>query len=420
MSYLNLTSQSQSYLESTFCLNKSETQERLKLTSQVYIGVGGFISIVILAINVSILLFLLLNRRAKYSPVCIYMIFLAGLNLLKLAEFYLSALIKLRILIDYQSILTKNSMCKWVNFLLYFTGHVSVYLVLLIQYQQYLVKLLHGKDFSRSKYLFYNALMVNNYALTYFICIGLVFLFFLVDEFYLYDSYFHSLIYCPLTMIYTCVLNDDFKLLHEFKFNSVVYQHLHTLLFNIIPLVLICLINGLIICRMYRAERKKRLELEPHVAYAHKNRAMMSTNSTEELESAWPPGEHKYRVEIRSEGDIYVSFQNNKAYWSILFSFLQILNTFPVNMVKYFAEWDKQVMRRVVEEGNAQFNNLPNRYIGDRTSISQAQVYYFYIIYGLFDMLNFTLFLLFHFTTSRLLFKEYKTAILKHIFRRRG
>jgi hypothetical protein len=418
---LNLSENaSETYLEKILCLSKSETQEGLKFSSEIYIGVGSAVSLVILAINMSILMFLVLNRKAKYSPMCIYMIFLAAFNLLKLVEFYLSALIKLRIVINYQDILTKNSMCKWVNFLLYFTGHVSVYLVLLIQYQQYLVKLLYGKDFSRSKYLYYNALMANNYALTYFICIGLVFLFFLVDEFYLYDNYFETLIYCPLTKVYTCVLNDEFKLLHMFKFNSMLYQHLHTLLFNVIPLILIFLINGLIIYRIYRIDKKRRLELDPQMA--HQNRNMLSINSTDELESTWAPGEIRYRVEMRSESDIYVSFHNKKVYWSILVSFLQILNTFPVNMVKYFAEWNTKHLKKIVDEdasgSSHSILNLPSRLTGDQSSISQAHVYHFYMLYGLLDMFNFTLFLLFHLTSSRLLFKEFKTAVMRAIIRR--
>lgn len=403
-------------------------QYRLRISSLIYMCAGSALFLFFLFINSVAILFLVSNRKAKYSPICIFLLFLAVFNLFKLTEFMLSFIIKLRLLAPSSD----NSLCQWLNFLPFYSGHVSVYIVLLLQLQFYAARLLRGRVHSKSKILFYMALIVNNYALSYIVCFGLIVVFFLVDEFYLYDNYFCQIIYCPLTMIYTCVLDDNFKLLNTYKFDTLVYHHFHTVLFNLIPFVAICVINGLLAWSVLRERRD--LDDEPNMSEATPSIQTKSNKFSDDgacCEDSgtsyfnWPPPITKFRVEMRSECEIYLSSSvvtNSRLIWSsILVSFLQIANTFPGNLLSYLAEWNAETMANMINkksnETTTDYRNMPIRVLGDKNNLSHTEIFFVYILNGLGDQLNFNLYLIYQLCCHKQLFDELRLFVKKRLLR---
>lgn len=229
-----------------FCLNDTVHQQNLRFVSKIYLSIGGIISSLISWANVLIIVFFCLSAKSKRSPICILSFFLALFNVIKLFEFTLNMLIKTDALglekakdiLFTGSNKSNDYICKWLHFLPNFSGHIGVYIVIILQFHRYL---------ALKKITYSFNLLLHNYALTYFICIGLIFTFLIVDEFYLFDSYFTTIIYCPRTMVFICVFNDKFQLLNMLKFDTLIYHHVHTLIYNVAPIFLIFFINFLIL-----------------------------------------------------------------------------------------------------------------------------------------------------------------------------
>ncbi len=139
--------------------------------------------------------------------------------------------------------------CQLLHFLPNFTGHLSVYILLLIQFQR-LVALRNQKA----------SLFLSNSALTYMICLTLFLVFIILDEFYLFDGFFvPESIHCPLTLMFTCITNRNFKLLHKLPFDNLLYHHTQTVVYNILPCFIIGAINVAIKVTMNGRERRERL-----------------------------------------------------------------------------------------------------------------------------------------------------------------
>jgi hypothetical protein len=432
---------------SVVCLEKGPAQQKLYISSLVYISLGTIFSVMILTLNISLIAFLFSNKKAKYSPVCICIQFLATLNLIKLTEFYLSVFVKLEII---HHIKTMSALCKWLNFLPNYSGHVSVYVVLLIQMHQLFAKLLiDHRPVTHSKLIYFINLVVNNYALTYSICFAFVFLFFIMDQFYLYDNYYTDLIFCPLTLVYTCIVNKDFKLLKSFKFDTLIYHHFHTLIFNLIPLFLLCSINFLLIKEILKVRYLSRASnsndnshnnnnynrttvvaftisgeddnsSSAQISIHQRDKLSDSKNLDRETESLTQSSRDNnynqsritYKIELRQEDEIYLNLSQKSSMLSVFVSFLQIANTFPANMISYAAEWNNETLQilttnRTLLTSNHIFNN--------QNLVSQVEIYKIYILYGAFDMLNFSLYLAFQLFNSKLLFKEFEAFLLGKI-----
>lgn len=415
-----------------FCLEKSDLQEKLKFSSLFFISIGGILAFFLLFINLISILFFILNDKAKRSPLCIYSFFLSIFNLLKLiTEYFVPAMIKLK-LIDTENdkniLFTTNTstksndyICKWINFLPTFSGHMGAYLILLLQLQRYLIV---------KKKLTSLNLLLYNHALTYFICIALILVIFIFDEFYLFDSYFITIIYCPLTMIFTCVINDNFKLLKSISFDTFLYHHIHTIIYNIIPSFLIIFLNLLIFIgirqRKYQTERRKRTVSsgsgKSSSDESKKRKRLSSTNST------YSPARNYARLVRKKSNlnenlfiklkEIYLD-SNEVTNVCILISFVQILNTFPVNVLSYLTEWSSQTVEKIAEivsektQDLVQINwKIPIKILGDKNNVSQIEIYFFYILSGLFEMLNFNVYLVYQLFSCKCLFLEFEKTIL--------
>lgn len=228
------------------CLKSSPMQIGLYITSVVFLVIGSVLALLIFLLNFFFIAFFCKNKRAKKSPLCIYFFFIAMANIGRTIEFNLLFMgnvdmpafscIKqmtkfsfLHCIILLAKLFPDKVFCDFIYFLPNFAGHLSIYILLLIQLQRLMI--LRNKKLS---------LLLYNSALTYMICTTLVLLFIIFDEFYLYDSFFvKDVIYCPLTLMFTCITNRSFKLLHELPFDNLVYHHFQTVIYNILPLIII-------------------------------------------------------------------------------------------------------------------------------------------------------------------------------------
>lgn len=437
--------------EKYFCLEKSELQEKLRFTSILYLITGGFISTIVFIINLATIVFFMLSKKTKKSPICIYIFFLSIFNMVNVFNYLLTALVKLKIIntesqkyefMD-DSSKANDYFCKWYYFLSNFSGHICVYLVLLIQLQNYLAV---RKNVSFNLFLY-------NYALAYFICVSLILTFFVVDEFYLYDSYFLTMIYCPLTLVFTCVFNEKFKLLNSVKFNTLFYHHLHTFLYNLVPFVLIIVINVKLIASLkskktklknvcetslYSGFRKQTLDRllssdsrENNKGRNSKSQILKKSASADSIkQNLGYIVKRPKKVEFTSRLSVIFMHQSDVGYLSVFVSFLQVINTFPKNILSYLTEWNMETMQVILNSstnsslghGHFHFNSLENVYvnipvIGEKKRVSsQAQIGIWEIMAACLEMFNFNIFVVFQYFVCKGVKEEFNKFLIKFKF----
>jgi len=163
-------------IEHFLCLNKSQMQQLLYITSLIHILLGSFLTLANTLLNLVAILFFFRSRRAKNSPLCIYLAFLAGANLLRTLEFTLILLAKTSRIPLSQT----NSFCQWISFLPAFSGHIAAYIVVLVQLQR-LLTIRNSTGFN---------LVLYNHALAVITCLALISVLLIADQFFLYDTYF--------------------------------------------------------------------------------------------------------------------------------------------------------------------------------------------------------------------------------------
>jgi hypothetical protein len=450
-----------------FCLKEQTTnQKNLRFASIIYLTIGGLFSVLIFLANAVVVAFFLKNQKSKRSPICILSFFLAIFNITKLLEFFINLVIKLDLLglEKHKEILYGNSnksndfICKWLHFLPNFSGHIGVFLVLLLQFQRYLA--LKKTSFSFN-------LLLHNYALTYFICIGLLFTFLIVDEFYLFDAYFTTIVYCPRTMVFICVLNDRFKLLGMFKFDTMVYHHTHTFIYNILPVAFIILINSFVLIGLRKrangaigeAETRRSSSRQVSVTRAQSHSSLRRNSSINlkeqsqqqlkrarlsssiNLSSGAQPSplqsiefsvkRSKRESQLLHLNEIFL--QNSDVnYLCVWISFAQIFNAIPTNVLSYLAEWTNSTTDHVKQlnlknsglnrddmptiDYETLYNNIPTKLLGTKITLPQIYVYYFFILYGCIDLFNFSVFLFYQFYSCRLLAFEFRKFLTMYSF----
>lgn len=360
------------------------------------------------------------------------------IQFLKLFEYYLSALVKLDLLgveKDKELLYKKSQInssndfiCKWISFISKFSSHIGVYLVILLQFQRYLAV---------KKNTSFN-LLLYNHALTKFICVAIILMFLIIDEFYLFKNYYITIIYCPLTMVFTCVINDKFRLLESIKFNTHFYHHIHTFAYNLLPLVFIIIINTMVWIgikrrkvekRMIDEENRKRkrsisqtitisnssvrcsISLHPDQNVTNlknsfsKRKRLSSTNSTNGYFVRRPK---KREVLVCRVNEIFLH-HTDVNYLSIIVSFFQILNTFPINLISYLTDWNANTLEQLTQHKNSTSSSMASPLLGEKKYKTQADLYLFYILFGPIEMLNFTLFLVFQIYSCKSLNKELKS-----------
>ena len=219
------------------CLKASRLQESLLATSITYLSIGSVLFLVNLVVNIMVIIFVCVNKKARRSPICIFMCFLAAANLLRSCDFILivfgkTGIIKVHQKLERAEMINlnnegfSNKLCGWTSFLPNFSGHVAIYIALNLQLQR-LIALKSNRGFN---------LLLYNDALAYFINIAIIFFFIVIDEFPLYENFFlNKVVYCPLTLMYTCVTNTNFKLLNTLRFDTLLYHHIHTFFYNVLP-----------------------------------------------------------------------------------------------------------------------------------------------------------------------------------------
>lgn len=413
----------------SYCLNKSPLQKKLKISSIFFISVGGSISFFAVLLNILFILFFIKNKKTKRSPLCIYLFFLSIAILIRLAEFYLSALVKLQIIdtenekyiLEYKTATSNDYICKWFHFMSRFSTHMSVYLVLLIQFQRFLT--------IRNKMDGLN-LLLYNHALGYFICVALILVIFIIDEFYLFDNYFITIVYCPLTLIYSCVVNDKFKLLQSIKFDTNVYHHVHTIVYNIIPLTICIFLN--LATYFQIKKRNKTIEHNRQRAISAGSNSVNSCNSREKslkrirlssTNSSYSPNRNYSRIIRRPQKTVIFSkmnviflYQSDITCICILATFIQILSTIPTNMLSYLTEFDGGTIENVVNLVGKNNKLNENETFSDEAHLIEINLHFFYILLGILDMFSFNFYLLYSILSSKSLFKELKHLLLSFLY----
>jgi hypothetical protein len=448
-----MTNYSSSLNENEFlCLEKSPTQELLLLASIIYITIGGVVSTINFLVNFMFLLFFIANDKAKRSPICVICLFLAFFNIIKQSEYLLSTLIKTELIKVVDSHVLSNKepndfICKWIQFLPLFSSHIGVYLTLLLQIQR-LVAI--NKAY---------VILLYNRALTYFICVSLVFFFLIIDEFYLYENYYHTITYCPMTRIYTCIINDKFKLLKSIKFNTLMYHHVHTLFYNVVPTLLIIAINASIVIGLRKENQINQNKAQEQGLNARstkedkltqqKTRSPLLRRASSLDEFLKPKDRTRLNSTvlisnstIQNVGFVIKRPKNKKKPYSklneifinitdvnyicIVVTSIQIFNTFPTNTFSYLIEWNTKVIDGLskLHDKLKAFNmtlgsfksnnysdryfNIPNEMIGEQKFETQANLYFIYLSVSIVELFNFSFILLYQIFSCNSLRKEFK------------
>ena len=383
------------------CLKKSFMQEKLYLGSLFYILIGSCLAALDLFINCLAIAFLCTNKKARRSPVCIYLLFLSISSNLQILEFVLIAVGKSDLIQTMSSYF-----CNLINFLRNFSSHMGIYMIILLQTQRFI---------AIKKNTHFN-LLLYNHALTYLICIALVFVFFIIDEFYLYENFFlNGPLYCPLTLMFTCITNNKFKLLNSIKFDILIYHHFNTVIYNILPFALILVINTATACEIF--QRNSRLNEARHLGDSDTRKCRVRLTST----SSITPGKRvKPKIlNVRLNG-LFLSL-NDITYMSLVVSTLTIIFTFPNNLFSYLAEWNSEILEKInlireetVLHGRTAVQGIPqvpNRLIGETNVEIQFFFQLFFMLTGLIDVFNFSFFLIFQFFSCSSLSKEFRSFV---------
>ena len=381
MKYLNYSNVLLLEPKSTFCPKNTSEQEQLHFASTVYLICGSVLAVPLLLINLMFIMFFIFKKKARQSSICISLLFLALINTLKLAEFILIFLIKLQFVklsngqqIKYE-FKSKIYFCNFIYFFEKFTGHCAIYTLLLIQLQKFLLLSLRKKRFS--------TMIIYNWAFAYMACITFFFVFMALDSFYFYDGFYILLTYCPFTLGFDCVANSKFKILNSLKFDSFLYQHIHVVIYNIIPFITILIISK----KTFNALKK----LNP------KSRKRSLTNFIKQSK--------KY-MEIHLDlGDV--------DYLSIIVPLISVCITFLTSVLSYLAEWNNQIVETNLSKNSFKlddYKKVKSSYYTHVTSV--------YIIISLLEFFNFGFFLTYQLITCELLKRELKLFALKNFFRR--
>jgi hypothetical protein len=367
---------------STFCPKNSIEKKQLLLASNIYLISGFILAVPLLIINMFFILFFVFKRKARQSSICIYLFFLALFNLLKIAEFVLTFLIKLQIIelkngqqikYEYKS---KIYLCNFIYFFDKFSGHCAIYTTLFIQFQKYLLV--------RCRKQKYSIIIIYNWAFAYMTCLIFFFGFAAVDSFYLYDNFYILLTYCPSTLGFDCVINSRFQILGSFKFDSFVYQHIHVVIYNIIPFIMILIISGKILKELKKLNSKSR------------KRSL--TNFIKQS---------KKFMEIHLDfGDV--------DFFSILVPVISVSVTFFTSSLSYLTEWNSRITETNVDKNvfNNSFKNQEKINSNFYTHITSL-----YIIISLFEFFNFGFVLTYQLYTCELLKRDLKLFVIRDIFR---
>ena len=104
--------------------------------------------------------------------------------------------------------------------------------------------------------------------------------------------------------------------------------------------------------------------------------------------------------------------------WFVVCTDSQLRTT---NLLSYLAEWTssttdhvKQLNLNTLFNANNNldyeelYNNIPKKLLGTKISLPQINIYYVFILYGCVDMLNFSLFLFYQFYSCRLLAIDFR------------
>ena len=355
-----------------FCPKDFAQQQLLYLASTTYLIIGSLLVFPLLFVNLLYVLFFIYRKKARQSSLCICLFYLSLMCILKLAEFSLTALIKLEIIkINPSSgYLKKYSLlCNIIHFFERFSGDCSLYIVIFLQFQKYLL--------IRSRKFKFSRLVILNHAFSYMTCTTLFFIFLALDSFYFYDGFFINLNYCPFTMSFTCAVNSNFKILNSVEFNLFFYHNVHTLIYNAIPIILILLIN-----------------VKTFLCLKKLNYINESGSSNRMNKMAWFIKLTKNFKGIGLE-------LNDVDFISIGISSSCIFIAFFTNIFNYLIEWSSKIFNQ--KEVNIE--NMNSNYLTRIATI--------YIVISLLEFFNYEFFLIYQVTKCVSLKSEIKMFIKK-------
>ncbi len=368
---------------SNFCPKNASEQEQLLIASAVYLIGGSLLAVPLLLVYILFIIFFVCKKKARQSSICIFLLFLSLFNTLKLAEFILTLLIKLKLIefsdgqqIKYEYKLLKIYLCNLIYFLDKLSSLCAVYIVIFIQFQKYLLIRCRKESFSR--------LVIYNWSLALMACIIISLLFIALNSFYLYDEFYILVTFCPFTLNFNCVVNSKFRILNSFKFDSFLYEHVHTLFYNVIPFLMILALNKKILDKLNKLNSKSRKK-------SLTNFIKMSK---------------KYKAIHLDLADV--------DYFSIIASLSCVCVTFFTTILSYLAEWNTQIVEANFEQKSikqSDFKEINSKYYTHVTSV--------YIVISLLEYSNFGFFLIYQLINCELLKCELKVFILKNILRRR-
>ena len=370
------------------CSKNSSHQEPLYIMSAIYLVAGLVITCLLCLGNFLFILFFCASKKAKHSSLCICLFYLSLLNVFKLMEYYLTAAVKLKL-----NMPNSVMLCNIMHFCDRFSAHCSVYIIIFVQTQKYLL--------IRSRKIRFSRLVIWNYALAYLFCTGLLFFFIIFDEFYVYNTYFTATIYCPTSLTFTCVLNSKLQLLNSIKFNTLVYHHLHTLFYNIAPFILILIINIKILLRF-----KSRITSDNRSQDSPMSQSSSLTVSSIMCSTSRCSKNKQYPFMIG-----YDLLEVN--FVCVLASTIHILNTFPVNMLSYFTEWSTAQIDGF--QSSKLSMSYEDEHFGHQTNLMSA-----HMMLSLLELINFSGYLAYQTMACQSLKNEFKTFLVENILKKIG
>ena len=418
--------------KSLICLDHTQYKHQLRTLSIIYLSTGGLIFFLSNVLNILTILFFIINKKAKKSPFAIYCFFLALFNFLKQLKYLFNLLIKIKIIqyngpVQFQSAKNNDLMCRWTHFLPNFSGHICIYIVILLQFQRYITLNTNSR---------YN-LFIYNHAFTYFLCATLIFIFFIFDEFYLFENFFVFSTYCPFTFISNCIPNSNFKILNFIKFDTLFYHHYHTIIYNIIPFVLINLVNIFVVLAIRKRNSRKEMDIKTIVRKSTINIAQQSLNNdsttsrgSNVLECSAPNRIVNRQSSVISniiplsvklpKNELLIArlkgiflFMPEITYTSIIVSTIQVLLTYPENIITYFDDSKTELFQNFKYTNGYKSTDFENKTFTKKF----ANVQILLLISNLLEIFDFSFYLGYQYLSCNSLNKEFKRFIFVDIFR---
>ena len=156
--------------------------------------------------------------------------------------------------------------------------------------------------------------------------------------------------------MFTCVTNRNFKLLNEIQFDNFAYHHYHTFVFNVLPFILMSILNIMISFTLHERNCRDKQRLGARISgnfcdaatgcdIGREKKILSFIRMNFSMVSLKKRNFRPNIVRAREKG-IFFSL-NDVTYRSVLVSFVHCVLTVPNNLLSYLAEWNSDLLERV-------------------------------------------------------------------------